>query len=67
MASSLQEIKFLNNCVKRIGPLFYGDEAIKMADWMIVMNGVIAEQIGTPLEVCETPRALLRHSLSVAR
>ena len=29
-----------------------------MADRMIVMNGGIAEQIGTPLEVYETPRTL---------
>ena len=31
-------------------------EAMTMADRMIVMNGGIAEQIGTPLEVYETPR-----------
>ena len=29
-----------------------------MADRMIVMNGGVAEQIGTPLEVYETPRTL---------
>ena len=29
-----------------------------MADRMIVMNGGVAEQIGTPLEVYETPRSL---------
>ena len=29
-----------------------------MADRMIVMNGGIAEQIGTPLEVYETPQTL---------
>jgi sn-glycerol 3-phosphate transport system ATP-binding protein len=29
-----------------------------MADRMIVMNAGIAEQIGTPLEVYETPRTL---------
>jgi sn-glycerol 3-phosphate transport system ATP-binding protein len=33
-------------------------EAMTMADRMIVMNGGIAEQIGTPLEVYETPRTL---------
>ncbi len=33
-------------------------EAMTMADRMIVMNGGIAEQIGTPLEVYETPRSL---------
>lgn len=29
-----------------------------MADRMIVMNGGVAEQIGTPLDVYETPRTL---------
>ena len=33
-------------------------EAMTMADRMIVMNGGIAEQIGTPMEVYETPRTL---------
>ncbi len=33
-------------------------EAMTMADRMIVMNGGIAEQIGTPLEVYETPNTL---------
>ena len=33
-------------------------EAMTMADRMIVMNGGVAEQIGTPLEVYETPRSL---------
>ena len=33
-------------------------EAMTMADRMIVMNGGVAEQIGTPLEVYETPRTL---------
>lgn len=33
-------------------------EAMTMADRMIVMNGGIAEQVGTPLEVYETPRTL---------
>ncbi len=33
-------------------------EAMTMADRMVVMNGGIAEQIGTPLEVYETPRSL---------
>ena len=33
-------------------------EAMTMADRMIVMNGGFAEQIGTPLEVYETPRTL---------
>ncbi|WP_037313367.1 sn-glycerol-3-phosphate import ATP-binding protein UgpC [Ruegeria halocynthiae] len=33
-------------------------EAMTMADRMVVMNGGIAEQIGTPLEVYETPRTL---------
>jgi sn-glycerol 3-phosphate transport system ATP-binding protein len=33
-------------------------EAMTMADRMIVMNSGIAEQIGTPLEVYETPRTL---------
>jgi len=33
-------------------------EAMTMADRMIVMNGGIAEQIGSPLEVYETPRSL---------
>ncbi len=33
-------------------------EAMTMADRMIVMNGGIAEQIGTPLEVYETPGTL---------
>ncbi|MEP5728198.1 MAG: sn-glycerol-3-phosphate ABC transporter ATP-binding protein UgpC [Sulfitobacter sp.] len=33
-------------------------EAMTMADRMIVMNGGLAEQIGTPLEVYETPRTL---------
>ena len=33
-------------------------EAMTMADRMIVMNGGIAEQIGTPLEVYETPKTL---------
>jgi sn-glycerol 3-phosphate transport system ATP-binding protein len=33
-------------------------EAMTMADRMIVMNGGIAEQIGTPLDVYETPRTL---------
>ncbi len=33
-------------------------EAMTMADRMIVMNGGIAEQIGTPLEVYETPQTL---------
>ena len=33
-------------------------EAMTMADRMIVMNAGIAEQIGTPLEVYETPRTL---------
>ena len=33
-------------------------EAMTMADRMIVMNGGIAEQIGTPLEVYETPSTL---------
>ncbi len=33
-------------------------EAMTMADRMIVMNAGFAEQIGTPLEVYETPRTL---------
>jgi len=33
-------------------------EAMTMADRMIVMNGGVADQIGTPLEVYETPRTL---------
>ncbi len=33
-------------------------EAMTMADRMIVMNGGVAEQIGTPLEVYETPCTL---------
>lgn len=33
-------------------------EAMTMADRMIVMNGGIVEQIGTPLEVYETPQTL---------
>ncbi|MEL7257676.1 MAG: sn-glycerol-3-phosphate ABC transporter ATP-binding protein UgpC [Pseudomonadota bacterium] len=33
-------------------------EAMTMADRMIVMNGGVAEQIGTPLEVYKTPRTL---------
>ena len=33
-------------------------EAMTMADRMIVMNGGVAEQIGTPLEVYENPRTL---------
>ncbi|MEP2532608.1 sn-glycerol-3-phosphate import ATP-binding protein UgpC [Shimia sp.] len=33
-------------------------EAMTMADRMIVMNGGRAEQIGTPLEVYETPKTL---------
>ena len=33
-------------------------EAMTMADRMIVMNGGVAEQIGAPLEVYETPRTL---------
>ena len=33
-------------------------EAMTMADRMIVMNAGVAEQIGTPLEVYETPRTL---------
>lgn len=33
-------------------------EAMTMADRMIVMNGGVAEQVGTPLEVYETPRSL---------
>ncbi|MFT5652023.1 MAG: sn-glycerol 3-phosphate transport system ATP-binding protein [Yoonia sp.] len=33
-------------------------EAMTMADRMIVMNGGLAEQIGTPLEVYERPRTL---------
>ena len=33
-------------------------EAMTMADRMIVMNRGVAEQIGTPLEVYETPRTL---------
>ncbi|MDU8912308.1 sn-glycerol-3-phosphate import ATP-binding protein UgpC [Aestuariicoccus sp. MJ-SS9] len=33
-------------------------EAMTMADRMIVMNGGVAEQIGTPLEVYETPHTL---------
>ena len=33
-------------------------EAMTMADRMIVMNGGIAEQIGTPLEVYEQPQTL---------
>ncbi len=33
-------------------------EAMTMADRMIVMNGGIAEQIGTPLDVYEKPRTL---------
>ncbi len=33
-------------------------EAMTMADRMIVMNSGVAEQIGTPLEVYETPRTL---------
>jgi sn-glycerol 3-phosphate transport system ATP-binding protein len=33
-------------------------EAMTMADRMVVMNAGIAEQIGTPLEVYETPRTL---------
>ncbi|MBO9412635.1 MULTISPECIES: sn-glycerol-3-phosphate import ATP-binding protein UgpC [unclassified Ruegeria] len=33
-------------------------EAMTMADRMIVMNGGVAEQIGTPLEVYETPKTL---------
>ena len=33
-------------------------EAMTMADRMIVMNAGIAEQIGTPLEVYETPKTL---------
>ena len=33
-------------------------EAMTMADRMIVMNNGVAEQIGTPLEVYETPKTL---------
>ncbi|MEM6467825.1 MAG: sn-glycerol-3-phosphate ABC transporter ATP-binding protein UgpC [Pseudomonadota bacterium] len=33
-------------------------EAMTMADRMIVMNGGVAEQIGTPLEVYESPQTL---------
>ena len=33
-------------------------EAMTMADRMIVMNGGIAEQVGTPLEVYEKPRTV---------
>ncbi|MCC1494863.1 sn-glycerol-3-phosphate ABC transporter ATP-binding protein UgpC [Cognatishimia sp. F0-27] len=33
-------------------------EAMTMADRMIVMNGGVAEQIGTPLDVYERPRTL---------
>ena len=33
-------------------------EAMTMADRMIVMNGGVAEQIGSPLDVYETPRTL---------
>lgn len=33
-------------------------EAMTMADRMIVMNGGVVEQIGTPLEVYETPHTL---------
>ncbi|MEM1005064.1 MAG: ATP-binding cassette domain-containing protein, partial [Pseudomonadota bacterium] len=33
-------------------------EAMTMADRMIVMNGGVAEQIGTPLQVYETPKTL---------
>ncbi|PSL17256.1 sn-glycerol-3-phosphate ABC transporter ATP-binding protein UgpC [Shimia abyssi] len=33
-------------------------EAMTMADRMIVMNAGVAEQIGTPLEVYETPKTL---------
>jgi len=33
-------------------------EAMTMADRMIVMNGGVAEQVGTPLEVYETPCTL---------
>ena len=33
-------------------------EAMTMADRMIVMNEGVAEQVGTPLEVYETPRTL---------
>lgn len=33
-------------------------EAMTMADRMIVMNAGVAEQIGTPLEVYQTPRTL---------
>lgn len=33
-------------------------EAMTMADRMIVMNSGVAEQIGTPLEVYETPKTL---------
>ena len=33
-------------------------EAMTMADRMVVMNNGVAEQIGTPLEVYETPRTL---------
>lgn len=33
-------------------------EAMTMADRMIVMNGGVAEQVGAPLEVYETPRTL---------
>ena len=33
-------------------------EAMTMADRMIVMNGGIAEQVGTPLEVYEKPKTL---------
>jgi sn-glycerol 3-phosphate transport system ATP-binding protein len=33
-------------------------EAMTMADRMIVMNGGVVEQIGTPLDVYETPRTL---------
>ncbi len=33
-------------------------EAMTMADRMIVMNAGVAEQIGTPLDVYETPRTL---------
>ena len=33
-------------------------EAMTMADRMVVMNGGVADQIGTPLEVYETPQTL---------
>lgn len=33
-------------------------EAMTMADRMIVMNGGVVEQVGTPLEVYETPQTL---------